>query len=138
MKSLEDTLQNKNIKMTGQRKKIFKVIFESEDHPDAEEIYRKVQKVDKTIGLATVYRTISLLEEVGLLERILFDQNKRARFEIKDTDKHHHHLIDVNTGDIIEFCSDVFEKLIDEIASKYGYKVVDHRFELYCVKADKD
>jgi Fur family ferric uptake transcriptional regulator len=138
MKNLEDTLQSNNIKITEQRKKILKVIFDSEDHPDAEEIYQRVQKVDNTIGLATVYRTIAVLEENNLLERVVFDQDKRARFEIKDVKKHHHHLIDMKNGKIIEFCSEAFEKLKDEIAAQYGYKVIDHRFELYCVEADKD
>lgn len=132
MKNIERKLNDSNIKITEQRKKICKVILNSEDHPDAEEIYHRVQKIDKSIGLATVYRTISLLEDAGILGRIHLDQNKKARFEIKHND--HHHIIDINNGDIIEFSSEAFEKLKNEIAAKYGYKVVDHKFELYCVK----
>lgn len=136
MKNIEKILGDYKIKVTGQRKKIYQVIHESKDHPNAEEIHRRVQELDDSIGLATVYRTLALLEESGLLDRIQLDQGKKARFEIKHEKEHHHHLIDINNGDVIEFVSEEFERLKDKIANKLGYRVVDHKFELYCIKKD--
>ena len=136
MHNVEKILVDYKIKVTGQRKMIYKIIRDSKDHPNAEEIHRRVQKFDDSIGLATVYRTIALLEESGLLERIQLDQGKKARFEIKHEKEHHHHLIDINNGDVIEFVNEEFEILKDKIAKKLGYKVVDHKFELYCIKED--
>ena len=136
MQDIEKILSDYKIKVTGQRKNIYKVIYDSEDHPNAEEIHRRVQKIDNSVGLATVYRTLALLEESGLLERIQLEQGKKARFEIKHEKEHHHHLIDINNGDVVEFVSEEFEQLKDKIANKLGYKVVDHKFELYCIKKD--
>lgn len=134
MEDIEKTLKSYKIKATEQRKKIYKVILDSKDHPDADEIHRRVKKHDKSIGLATVYRTISIFEQEGLLERIQLDHYKKARFETKHKKEHHHHLIDINNGDILEFVSQEFEQLKDKIATELGYEVVNHKFELYCIK----
>jgi Fur family ferric uptake transcriptional regulator len=136
MEDIEKTLKSYKIKVTDQRKKIYKVIANSKDHPDADEIHHRVKKYDKSIGLATVYRTISIFEQEGLLKRIQLDHNKKARFETKHKKEHHHHLIDINNGNVIEFASNEFEKLKDKIATELGYEVVDHKFELYCIKKD--
>ncbi|MBW7835306.1 MAG: transcriptional repressor [Sphingomonadales bacterium] len=119
------------MRMTGQRRVIARVLSQSEDHPDVEELYRRATKVDANISIATVYRTVRLLEEAGILERHDF-RDGRSRYE-QATERHHDHLINLETGEVIEFRSEEIEKLQAEIARRYGFKLVDHRLELYGV-----
>ncbi|MEG5665794.1 Fur family transcriptional regulator [Enterobacter roggenkampii] len=115
--------------MTGPRRVIMKVLAESDDHPDAIELHRRVTKIDPGIAIATVYRTLKLLEEKGILERHTFGDGP-ARFESSDHE-HHDHFINVETGDVIEFRSDEIERLQEEIARQHGFSIVSHRFEIY-------
>lgn len=133
-KSIEAICQEKGLKMTDQRKVIAKVIFESDDHPNVEEVYNRAAKIDKNISLATVYRTVNLLEGYGIIEKLDF-QDGKARYEQKIAiDSHHHHLIDLETGKVIEFQDDELEEIKVKIAKKLGYKLVDHRLELFGIK----
>ena len=118
--------------MTDQRRIIARVLSEADDHPDAEELHRRANAIDRSISLATVYRTVKLFEEAGIIDRHDF-RDGRARFE-EVPDEHHDHLIDVNTGEVVEFHSEEIEKLQVEIARKLGFRLVDHRLELYGVK----
>lgn len=119
--------------ITEQRKNILKVVFKSSDHPTAETIYERTTEVDSNISLATVYRTINLLEGYGLIEKLEFGDG-RARYEMKhDENDHHHHLIDLSSGKIIEFHDEEIENLKHKIAEKLGYKLVEHRLELFGV-----
>lgn len=120
--------------MTGQRRVIARVLSESNDHPDAEELHRRASSIDPHISIATVYRTVRLLEESGILERHDF-RDGRSRYE-EMPDEHHDHLIDVQTGKVIEFHNDQIEELQRLVAEKLGYKLVDHRLELYGVALD--
>ena len=128
----------KGVKLTDQRKIIAKVMSESKktygesDHPDVDELYKRVSKVDPKISIATVYRTVKLFEEAGILSKHDFKGNK-ARYE-QAPQEHHDHLIDVKTGEIIEFVDEEIEKLQKRVAEKYGYDLVDHKLELYGVK----
>lgn len=115
--------------MTEQRKVIAAVLSDADDHPDAEGVYMRASKVDAKISLATVYRTLRLFAETGIIEAHDF-RDGRARYEAADND-HHDHLIDVSTGDVIEFMDDEIERLQERIAQKLGYELVDHRLELY-------
>jgi Fur family transcriptional regulator, ferric uptake regulator len=128
-KTLEEQCAVKGLRMTDQRRVIARVIEGSTDHPDVEELYRRASAVDSRISIATVYRTVKLLEDVGIIERHDFGDG-RSRYEAAPED-HHDHLIDLRTGEVIEFTSDEIEKLQDEIAAKLGYRLVDHRLELY-------
>ncbi len=134
--SVEQKCLSKGVKLTEQRKIIAKVISESKkaygesDHPDVDELYSRVSKIDPKISIATVYRTVKLFEEAGILVKHDFKAGK-ARYEINDD---HNHLIDIKTGEIIEFVDEEIEKLQKKIAEKYGYKLVDHKLELYGVK----
>jgi len=129
--NFESIFQEKGLKVTGQRKLITKVIFDSEDHPNVEEVYTRVTMLDDSISLATVYRTVSILESYGIIEKLDFLDGK-ARYEPKNAeDDHHHHLIDVESGEIIEFKDEELEKLKIKIAKKLGYELVDHRLELF-------
>ncbi len=119
----------RGLRMTEQRRVIAKVLSESDDHPDAEELYRRAADLDPKISLATVYRTVRLFAEAGIIETHDF-RDGRARYETAD-DEHHDHLIDVVTGDVIEFVDDEIEALQEKIAKKLGYELVDHRLELY-------
>lgn len=133
-KNFEALCQEKGLKVTEQRKLIAKVIFESSDHPNVEEVYLRASKIDKNISLATVYRTVNLLEGYGIIEKLDF-QDGKARYEQKITkDAHHHHLIDLESGKIIEFQDDELEKLKIKIAERLGYTLVDHRLELFGTK----
>lgn len=118
--------------MTDQRRIIARVLSEADDHPDAEELHRRANAIDRSISLATVYRTVKLFEEAGIIDRHDF-RDGRARFE-EVPEEHHDHLIDVNTGEVVEFHSEEIEKLQIEIARKLGFRLVDHRLELYGVK----
>ena len=123
---------NKGVKLTDQRKIVAKVMSESEDHPDVDELYKRVSKIDSKISIATVYRTVKLFEESGILTKHEFKGGK-ARYETLN-ESHHDHLIDIKTGEIIEFVDDEIEKLQEKVAKKYGYKLVDHKLELYGIK----
>ena len=136
--SIEQKCISKGVKLTDQRKIIVRVISESKksygesDHPDVDELYNRVSKIDPKISIATVYRTVKLLEEEGILAKHDFKGGK-ARYEAM-IESHHDHLIDVKTGEIIEFVDDEIEKLQIKVAEKYGYTLVDHKLELYGVK----
>ena len=130
--SIEQKCLNKGVKLTDQRKIIAKVMSVSDDHPDVDELYKRVSKIDPRISIATVYRTVKLFEECGILTKHEFRGGK-ARYE-KLNESHHDHLIDIKTGEIIEFVDDEIEKLQKKVAEKYGYKLVDHKLELYGVK----
>ncbi len=123
---------SKGVKLTEQRKIIAKVMSTSDDHPDVDELYNRVSKIDAKISIATVYRTVKLFEEAGILAKHEFKGGK-ARYE-EISESHHDHLIDVKTGEIIEFVDDEIEKLQKKVADKYGYDLVDHKLELYGVK----
>ena len=137
--TIEQKCISQGVKLTDQRRIIAKVISESKkaygesDHPDVDELYNRVSKIDPKISIATVYRTVKLFEEAGILTKHDFKGGK-ARYEINDD---HNHLIDIKTGDIIEFVDEEIEELQKKIASKYGYKLVDHKLELYGVKVEK-
>lgn len=126
--SLLDRCLAKNIRMTSQRQVIIKVIEESDDHPDVDQLYLRSVQIDNTISIATVYRTVKLLEEAGLIERLEFGDG-RSRYE--EAGEHHEHLVDVETGEVFEFYNEELEALKEEIARKMGYDLIDHRLELY-------
>lgn len=131
---IEKRCIEQGMKMTGQRRLIAKVISEANDHPDVEDLYSRAAKKDGNISIATVYRTVRLLEEAGIIEKHDFGDG-RTRYEVVQ-DKHHDHLIDVKSGQVIEFVNDEIEKLQEKIARDYGYRLVDHRLELYVVPLD--
>ena len=136
--TIEQKCLSKGVKLTDQRRIIAKVISESKeeygesDHPDVDELYKRVSKIDPKISIATVYRTVKLFEESGILTKHEFKGGK-ARYE-ELNEGHHDHLIDIKTGEIIEFVDDEIEKLQKKVAEKYGYTLVDHKLELYGVK----
>ena len=132
---LEKLCIERGMKMTEQRRVIARVLSEARDHPDVEELFRRSATFDDKISIATVYRTVRLFEEAGLLDRHDFGDG-RARYE-ESSDDHHDHLIDINSGDIIEFVDKDIEKLQNEVAKKLGYKLVDHKLELYGSKVKK-
>tara|TARA_B100001123_G_scaffold107569_1_gene125267 strand:- start:20 stop:430 length:411 start_codon:yes stop_codon:yes gene_type:complete len=132
---IENKCRKKGVRLTDQRKLIAKVMSESEDHPDVDELHRRVNKLDTKISIATVYRTVKLFEEAGILAKHDFKGNK-SRYE-QAPDEHHDHLIDINTGEITEFVNEDIEKLQKNVAEKLGYKLVDHRLELYGSKIKK-
>ena len=127
--NIEDKCIKKGVRLTDQRKLIAKVMSESDDHPDVDELHKKVSKLDAKISIATVYRTVKLFEEAGIVSKHDFKGTK-ARYE-QAPKEHHDHLIDVNTGEITEFVNEDIEKLQKQVAEKLGYKLVDHRLELY-------
>ena len=130
--SIEQKCIIKGVKLTDQRRIIAKIMSECEDHPDVDELYKRVSKIDSKISIATVYRTVKLFEESGILAKHEFKGGK-ARYE-ELSESHHDHLIDVKTGEIIEFVDDEIEKLQNKVAEKYGYELVDHKLELYGIK----
>lgn len=132
---LERQCLEKGMRMTEQRRVIARVLSDSEDHPDVEELYRRSVKIDNRISIATIYRTVRLFEEAGILERHDF-RDGRSRYEIL-SEEHHDHLIDVNSGRVVEFHNEEIEELQRKIAEKLGYRLVDHRMELYAVPLDK-
>lgn len=123
------------LRMTGQRRIIAAVLEDSDDHPDVEELYHRASARDSAISLATVYRTVKLFQESGILDKLEFGDG-RARYEDAERD-HHDHLIDMNTGQVIEFCDPDIEALQEKIAAKLGYKLKGHRLELYGVPLQK-
>ena len=133
--SIEDKCTKKGVRLTEQRRLIAKIMSEANDHPDVDELHKRVNKLDIKISIATVYRTVKLFEEAGIVEKHDFKGSK-ARYE-QTSHEHHDHLIDINTGEITEFVDDNIEKLQKEIAKKLGFKLVDHRLELYGSKIKK-
>ena len=133
--TIEQKCISKGVKLTEQRKIIAKVMSEANDHPDVDELYTRVSKIDPKISIATVYRTVKLFEESGIVAKHDFKGGK-ARYE-ELSESHHDHLIDVKTGEIIEFVDEEIEKLQKKVAEKYGYELVDHKLELYGVKKKK-
>ena len=129
---IEKLCLSKGLKMTEQRRVIARVLSEATDHPDVEQLYQRASKIDSRISIATVYRTVKLLEEASILERHDFGDG-RARYE-EAPEEHHDHLIDTNSGEVIEFYNSEIEELQRKIARELGYKLVDHRLELYGVK----
>lgn len=132
MERLEKLCLERGMRMTEQRRTIARVLAASEDHPDVEEVYRRAAEEDPRISLATVYRTVRLFEEAGIIERLDF-RDGRARYE-EASEEHHHHLIDLETGDVIEFQNEELEKLKERIANELGYELMDHTLELYGVR----
>ena len=132
---IEKKCVKKGVRLTGQRKLVAKVMSESEDHPDVDELHKRVNKLDSKISIATVYRTVKLFEEAGIVSKHDFKGSK-ARYE-QAPQEHHDHLIDINTGKIIEFVNNDIEELQKKVAEKLGYKLVDHRLELYGTKIKK-
>ena len=142
MSKIEEKCKSKGVRLTDQRRLIAKVMSESKmtygskDHPDVDELHKRVSSFDKNISIATVYRTVKLFEEAGIIERHDFKEGK-ARYEPL-TEEHHDHLIDVNTGEIIEFVDKNIEDLQKKVAEKLGYKLVDHKLELYATKIKRN
>ena len=132
MNRIEKACLEKGMRMTGQRRTIARVIAEASDHPDVEELHRRAAAIDPRISIATVYRTVKLFEDAGILARRDFGDG-RARYEPAG-EEHHDHLIDLNTGEVIEFTSPEIEALQEKVARELGYRLVDHRLELYGVK----
>ncbi len=132
---IENKCIQQGVRLTDQRKLVAKVMSESTDHPDVDELHKRVNKIDSKISIATVYRTVKLFEEAGVVAKHDFKGTK-ARYE-EATHEHHDHLIDVNTGEITEFVNEDIEKLQEKVAAKLGYKLVDHRLELYGSKIKK-
>ena len=130
--SIEEKCIKKGVKLTDQRKIIARVMSESDDHPNVDELYNRVNKLDSKISIATVYRTVKLFEESGILTKHDF-KGEKARYE-KLSENHHDHLIDIKSGKIIEFVDEEIEILQKRVAEKYGYDLVDHKLELYGVK----
>jgi len=141
MSSIEEKCKAKGVRLTDQRKIIAKVMsdsktkYGSKDHPDVDELHKRVSNLDKKISIATVYRTVKLFEEAGIIEKHDFKGGK-ARYE-QSPDEHHDHLIDINSGEILEFVNPEIEQLQKKVAEKLGYKLVDHKLELYGSKIKK-
>lgn len=134
MDRIEKLCVDKGMRMTDQRRVVARVLSEAKDHPDVEELYRRAHEVDPHISIATVYRTVRLFEEAGIIERHDF-RDGRSRYE-EAPDVHHDHLIDMRTGKVIEFVDEDIEKLQNAIAKRLGFKLIDHRLELYGVPVD--
>ena len=132
---IEENFLKAGVRLTDQRKLIAKVMTESDDHPDVDELHKRVSKLDSKVSIATVYRTVKLFEEAGVVAKHDFKGTK-ARYE-QTTMEHHDHLIDINTGEIIEFVNEDIEKLQKKVAEELGYKLIDHRLELYGTKNKK-
>jgi Fur family ferric uptake transcriptional regulator len=132
---IERLCSEKGLKMTGQRRVIARVLSESEDHPDVELLYHRATAIDSKISIATVYRTVRLFEEASILDRHDFGDG-RSRYE-KSSAQHHDHLIDIESGEVIEFTNDEIEALQREVARRLGYELVNHKLELYAVPLDR-
>ena len=130
--TIEQKCLSKGVKLTEQRKIIAKIMSDAQDHPDVDELYNRASKIDSKISIATVYRTVKLFEEAGIVAKHDFKGGK-ARYE-ELNEGHHDHLIDIKTGEIIEFVDEEIEKLQKKVAEKYGYSLVDHKLELYGIK----
>ena len=134
--SLEEICADKGMRMTEQRRVVARVLQASDDHPDVEELYRRASAVDPNISISTVYRTVRLFEDSGVIERHEF-RDGRARYETLP-EAHHDHLIDLRSGTVIEFTNEEIERIQERIARELGYRLVDHRLELYVVPLDKE
>jgi Fur family ferric uptake transcriptional regulator len=134
--NIEELCAAKGMRMTDQRRVIARVLAASDDHPDVEELYRRCAKIDEHISISTVYRTVKLFEDAGIIERHDFRAG-RARYE-QIPDAHHDHLINLRTGEVIEFQSQEIERLQAEVARRLGYRLVDHRLELYAIPLEDD
>ena len=132
---IESKCIQKGVRLTEQRKLIAKAMSDSANHPDVDELHKKVGKFDSKISIATVYRTVKLFEEAGIISKHDFKGNK-SRYE-QASEEHHDHLIDINSGEITEFVNEEIEKLQKQVAEKLGYRLVDHRLELYGSKIKK-
>ena len=132
--SIEAQCTARGMRMTEQRRVIARILAQSDDHPDVEELYRRCAAVDDRISISTVYRTVKLFEDAGIIERHDF-RDGRARYE-QMRESHHDHLINLRTGEVIEFQSEEIEKLQAEVARRLGFRLVDHRLELYAVPID--
>jgi Fur family ferric uptake transcriptional regulator len=135
-KTVEELCAEKGMRMTDQRRVIARILQDSDDHPDVEELYRRSSKVDPRISISTVYRTVKLFEDEGIIERHDF-RDGRSRYETVP-EEHHDHMIDVKTGTVIEFRSAEIEALQERIAREHGFRLVGHRLELYGIPLDKD
>ena len=135
-KGIEQRCLERGLRMTGQRRIIARVLDRAADHPDADELHRRATESDPRISLSTVYRTVRLLEEAGILEKLDL-KSGRARYE-QTPDVHHDHLVDIRSGRVVEFRSEEIERLQAEIARRLGYRLVDHRLELYGVPLEDD
>ncbi|MBL0372666.1 transcriptional repressor [Rhizobium sp. KVB221] len=135
-RTLEELCAERGLRMTDQRRVIARILQESTDHPDVEELYRRSSEVDSKISIATVYRTVKLFEDAGIIERHDFREG-RSRYETVP-DEHHDHLIDLKSGQVIEFHSAEIEALQEKIAREHGFKLVDHRLELYGIPLSRD
>jgi Fur family transcriptional regulator, ferric uptake regulator len=136
LKSLEALCAERGMRMTDQRRVIARILEESDDHPDVEELYRRSSKVDAKISISTVYRTVKLFEDAGIIERHDF-RDGRSRYETVP-EEHHDHLIDLKTGTVVEFHSPEIEALQERIAREHGFRLVGHRLELYGIPLSKD
>ena len=130
--TIEQKCIEKGVKLTDQRRIIARVMSESQNHPDVNELYMRVSKIDSKISIATVYRTVKLFEEAGIITKHDFKGGKARYEEVHES--HHDHLIDIKTGEIIEFVNEEIENLQKKVAEKYGYNLVDHKLELYGIK----
>jgi Fur family transcriptional regulator, ferric uptake regulator len=135
-KTLEELCADKGMRMTEQRRVIARILQDSDDHPDVEELYRRSSKIDPRISISTVYRTVKLFEDEGIIERHDF-RDGRSRYETVP-EEHHDHMIDLKTGHVIEFHSAEIEALQERIAREHGFRLVGHRLELYGIPLDKD
>ena len=135
METIENKCKKKGLKLTDQRRLIAQVMSEAKDHPDVDELHKRITKRDAKVSIATVYRTVKLFEEAGVLSKHDF-KGEKSRYE-QLPEEHHDHLIDINTGEIIEFVDQDIERLQEKISKKLGYKLVDHRLELYGSKIKK-
>ncbi|MGL4199439.1 MAG: Fur family transcriptional regulator [Allorhizobium sp.] len=136
LKSLETLCAERGMRMTEQRRVIARILEESDDHPDVEELYRRSSKIDAKISISTVYRTVKLFEDAGIIERHDF-RDGRSRYETVP-EEHHDHLIDLKTGTVVEFHSPEIEALQERIAREHGFRLVGHRLELYGIPLSKD
>ena len=135
LKTISERCRNAGIRMTGQRRLIIKVLENSKDHPDVETLFERSNKIDNKVSIATVYRTVKLLQNAGILEKLEFNDG-RSRFE-DAVRKHHDHLIDLDSGKVIEFIDEEIEHIQKKIATKLGYDLVGHKLELYGKKNDR-
>ena len=135
IKTISERCRKAGIRMTGQRRLIVKVLENSKDHPDVETLFERANKIDNKVSIATVYRTVKLLQNAGILEKLEFNDG-RSRFE-DAVRKHHDHLIDLDTGKVIEFIDEEIELIQKKIATKLGYDLVGHKLELYGKRNDR-
>ena len=136
LKSLETLCAERGMRMTEQRRVIARILEESDDHPDVEELYRRSSRIDAKISISTVYRTVKLFEDAGIIERHDF-RDGRSRYETVP-EEHHDHMIDLKTGTVVEFHSPEIEALQERIAREHGFRLVGHRLELYGIPLSKD